>query len=166
MPSVPALVPSPSHGTDHTLGTSLKSPVSLNAHVIRPVTRNVTFCQVRLLLKVFTSDPVAMETSALTVIADECVKFGFLFFCSLWLRRKYHHLFTLLMGEKSRDSEGVTGTRVPLKQTPKGTDIKYNLTVAFQNNCLNLSPKMRCSHAHYYFFIYLPKKKDLLAEKG
>lgn len=54
-----------------------------NAHVIRPMTRNVTFCQVRLLLKVFTSDPVAMETSALTVIADECVKFGFGFFLLL-----------------------------------------------------------------------------------
>lgn len=69
----------------------------------------------------------------------------------------------LLMRERSRDSEGVAGRRVPLKQTQKGTDIKYNLTTTFQNSYLNLSPKIRCSHVHYYF-IY--QKKKLFAEKG
>lgn len=42
-----------------------------NVHVVSAVTRNANFCNVRLLLKVFTSELAEMD-------ALECVKFGFL----------------------------------------------------------------------------------------
>lgn len=65
-----------------------------NMHVIRPVAINANLCKVRLLLKVFTSEVVAMETLALS-ITEERVKFGFLSFFvkALSISSRYVHAF-------------------------------------------------------------------------
>lgn len=63
-----------------------------NMHVIRPVAINANLCKVRLLLKVFTSEVVAMETLALSITEDR-VKFGFLLLKALSISSRYVHAF-------------------------------------------------------------------------